>query len=72
MSILSKAIQRINLKAVVSTLVSASGLLAQPEILNILPRQYALIVSAIGVVAQSISAPIKRPKWKERAKEALR
>ena len=65
MSILSKALRRINLKAIGAAIVSVGGLLSHPEVMNVLPEKYALGVSILGVIAQSVTSPIKKPKWKD-------
>lgn len=47
--------KRFHTAGVVSALVAIGGLLSHPEILNLLPEKYAVIVSAIGVLLQAIT-----------------
>jgi len=51
--------KRFHVAGLLSALVSIAGLLSHPEILNLLPEKYAVIMSAAGVVLQAITKGVQ-------------
>jgi uncharacterized membrane protein YfcA len=51
--------KRFHVAGVLSALVSVGGLLSHPEILNLLPEKYAVVMSAVGVVLQAITKGVQ-------------
>jgi hypothetical protein len=53
-------LKKLHLAGIVSAAVSVVGLLAHPEILNLLPAKVATVVSVSGIVLQAITKGIQQ------------
>lgn len=51
--------KRFHTAGALSALIAIAGLLSHPEILNLLPEKYAVILSAVGVILQSVTKGVQ-------------